>query len=262
MGQLDGKRVACLAMDGFEQSELFRPKKALEHEGAVVVVIAPHDGSIRGWKEKNWAEAMPVDLTLERASPIDFDALLLPGGTLSADKLRMDEKAVAFAKAFVDSGKPVAAICHGPWLLAEAGALRGRTLTSYPSLKTDLSNAGAHWVDQPVAVDRNWVTSRKPDDLDAFCAKAIEIFVQGPLAVEAAPEDNQEEEQHLSKGAPRSSRRGASSSAKKVSKRKPQKPKAKARGHRGGARGSAASRKAATHGRSSSRVRTSGRTRR
>jgi protease I len=177
--RLKGRRVAILATDGFEQSELVEPKKALENAGAQVKVIAPRDGVIRGWKEKNWGDEIKVDLSLEEAAGVNFDALMLPGGVMNPDHLRMNEKAVEFVKSFVDSGRPIAAICHGPWTLIEAGGLRGRTLTSWPSLKTDLINAGAHWVDQDVVTDNGLVTSRKPEDIPAFNAKMIEEFAEG-----------------------------------------------------------------------------------
>lgn len=177
--RLKGKRVAILATDGFEQSELLEPKKALENEGARPEVIAPHDGQIKGWKEKNWGDSVPVDKTLDQAKADDYDALVLPGGALNPDKLRMDDKAVAFVKAFAQAKKPIAAICHGPWTLIDAGAVKGRTMTSYRSLKTDLENAGAKWVDREVVVDQGLVTSRNPHDLPAFCDKMIEEIAEG-----------------------------------------------------------------------------------
>src|SRR6201995_4307703 len=158
---LQGKRVAILATDGFEQVELTEPKKALEQAGATTEVVSPKSGEIRGWKFKEWGDSVKVDKTLEKAKAGDYDALVLPGGVISPDHLRMDEKAVSFVKEFVQSGKLVAAICHGPWTLVEAGVVKGHTLTSWPSLKTDLKNAGANWVDKEVGLAGNFITSRK-----------------------------------------------------------------------------------------------------
>jgi len=176
---LKGKRVAILATDGFEQVELTEPKKALEQAGAITEVISPKSGEIRGWKSKDWGDSVKVDKTLTNANPSDYDALVLPGGVANPDNLRMDEKAVRFVKDFAQSGKPVAAICHGPWTLVEAGVVKGHTLTSWPSLKTDLKNAGANWVDKEVVMDGNFITSRKPDDLHAFNKKVIEEIADG-----------------------------------------------------------------------------------
>lgn len=174
---LNGKQVAILATDGFEQSELQEPKRLLETWGATVTVIAPGDTSqIRGWKGKDWGESVAVDQALAAAKPDAYHALVLPGGVINPDKLRIDAQAVDFIKAFGASGKPVAAICHGPWLLVESGLAKGRAVTSWPSLKTDLSNAGAKWRDEEVVVDGNLITSRKPDDIPAFAdavAKAL-----------------------------------------------------------------------------------------
>ncbi len=166
---LNGKRVAILATDGFEQSELLEPKRLLESWGAQVQVVAPGDGSqIRGWKDKDWGESVDIDQPLAAAQPGDFDALVLPGGVINPDKLRTDAQAVEFIKAFGAAGKPVAAICHGPWLLVESGLAKGRRVTSWPSLKTDLGNAGAEWTDAEVVVDGALITSRKPGDIPAF----------------------------------------------------------------------------------------------
>lgn len=166
---LQGKRVAILATDGFEQSELLEPKRLLESWGAQVQVVAPGDGSqIRGWKDKDWGDSVDIDQPLAAANSGDFDALVLPGGVINPDKLRTDAQAVAFIKAFGAAGKPVAAICHGPWLLVESGLAKGRRVTSWPSLKTDLGNAGAEWTDAEVVVDGGLITSRKPDDIPAF----------------------------------------------------------------------------------------------
>lgn len=176
MDNLSGKKVAILSTDGFEQVELTEPKKALEAAGAKTEVISPHGGEIKGWKSTDWGEKVTVDREVKTAKADDYDALVLPGGAMNPDKLRMDQDAVDFVKKFFDSGKPVAAICHGPQILIEAGVVRGRKLTSWPSLKTDLKNAGAEWTDRQVIVDRNLTTSRKPDDLPAFNQTMIEQF--------------------------------------------------------------------------------------
>ncbi len=171
---LHGKKIAILATDGFEQVELTEPKKALEQAGAQTVVIAPKSGEIRGWNHTEWSDKVKVDQTLEQAKPEEFDALVLPGGVMNPDRLRMNAKAVEFAKAFCQSGKTVAAICHGPWLLVEADAVRGKTVTSWLSLKTDIRNAGGNWVDQEVVTDGQFIFSRKPDDIPAFSRAVIE----------------------------------------------------------------------------------------
>jgi protease I len=174
--QLDGCRVAVLATDGFEQTELIKPAEALEEAGADVRVVAPKGGAIRGWNHTEWGDRVEVDLTLDEADADSFDCLVLPGGVMNPDRLRMDPKAVQFVRRFVDAGKPIAAICHGPWTLIEAGAVEGKRIASWPSLKTDLRNAGAEWVDERVVVDGNFVTSRKPDDIPAFNKQMIELF--------------------------------------------------------------------------------------
>jgi len=179
MHELTGKRVAILATNGFEQSELLKPRAALDEAGATTQVVSLEAGSIKGWNEKNWGQEIPVDLVLERASAADFDALLLPGGVMNPDTLRVNPAAVSFVKAFADQGKPIAAICHGPWTLVEAGAVKGRSLTSWPSLQTDIRNAGGTWLDQEVVTDQGLVTSRKPADIPAFNAKMIEEFAEG-----------------------------------------------------------------------------------
>jgi protease I len=173
---LEGVKIAILATDGFEQVELTEPRKALQDAGADTEVVAPKAGRIRGWKTKDWGDEVGVDATLEDADPKDYDALVLPGGVMNPDHLRMEPRAVAFVKAFFDAGKPIAAICHGPWTLIESGAVRGHRMTSWPSLQTDLRNAGANWVDQEVVVDGKLVTSRKPDDLPAFNREMLELF--------------------------------------------------------------------------------------
>ena len=179
MKQLTGKKVALLVTDGFEQAELESPKSALENAGAQTYIVSPAGSSVKGWKHTDWGDAFPVDVKLSDAVPEDYDALVLPGGVMNPDKLRMEPEAVAFVRQFFASSKPVAAICHGPWTLVEADAVRGRTVTSWPSLRTDLANAGANWVDEEVVVDNGLVTSRKPDDLPAFNAKMIEEFAEG-----------------------------------------------------------------------------------
>ena len=175
-GILKGKKIAILATDGVEQVELTEPRKALEHAGAETEVIAPHSGEIKAWDHTDWGRNVKVVRELNEVSFEDYDALLLPGGVMNPDKLRMDSRAVAFVKKFFDAGKPVAAICHGPWMLVEADVLKGRTLTSWPSLRTDLRNAGATWVDEEVMLDGNLTTSRKPEDIPAFNKKIIEQF--------------------------------------------------------------------------------------
>jgi protease I len=173
---LNGLKVAILVTDGFEQVEMTEPRKALNEAGANTQLVSPKPGQVKAWKFTEWGDTFPVDMSLDSAQPEDFDAILLPGGVINPDKLRMLPEAVAFAKAFFDAGKPVASICHGPWTILEAGAARGRRLTSWPSLKTDLKNAGAEWVDQEVVVDQGLVTSRKPDDLPAFNREVIKLF--------------------------------------------------------------------------------------
>jgi deglycase len=173
---LKGLTIAILAENGFEQVELVEPRRALEEAGAETLVVSPQRERVRGWDFTEWGRDVPVDVALDRAQADDFDALLLPGGVMNPDRLRMQPAAVAFVRRFVQSGKPVAVICHGPWTLLEAGAVRGRKITSWPSLKTDLRNAGAEWVDQEVVVDGNLVSSRKPDDIPAFNRAMVELF--------------------------------------------------------------------------------------
>lgn len=176
MENLNGLRVAILVTDGFEQVELVEPRKALDRAGATTRIVSPKQKQVRGWNFTDWGDDFPVDVNLDRARPDDFDALLLPGGVLNPDTLRILPEAVAFIKAFFDAGKPVAAICHGPWTVIEAGAARGRRIAAWPSLQTDLRNAGAEWVDQEVVVDGNLVSSRKPDDIPAFNRETITLF--------------------------------------------------------------------------------------
>lgn len=176
---LNDKKVAILVTDGFEQVELTGPKRALEDAGAQTEVIAPSGDKVRGWKHTEWGDPVRVDLRLANAKPRDFDALLLPGGVMNPDHLRRNPQVQQFVRAFFEAGKPVAAICHGPWTLIDAGVAKGRRMTSYESIQMDLKNAGADWVDQEVVVDRGLVTSRKPDDIPAFNRKMIEVSAEG-----------------------------------------------------------------------------------
>jgi protease I len=178
-GKLRGKMIAILATDGVEQSELEKPREAFDAAGATTVLVAPEAGAIQGVVHHEKGKRFNVDMTLDKANADDFDALLLPGGVANPDALRVNKSAVAFVRRIAEAGKPIAAICHGPWSLVEADLVRGRTLTSWPSLMTDLKNAGAIWVDRDVVVDRGLVTSRKPDDLPAFIGKAIEEIREG-----------------------------------------------------------------------------------
>lgn len=178
-GKLSGKKVALLATDGFEQSELFVPKEAAEKEGAIVEVLSIANADIKGWDKKDWGKSIAVDLLVSEANLSDYAGLILPGGVMNPDKLRGNNDAVDFVTEFLESGKPIAAICHAPSLLIETELLEGRKLTSYSSIKTDLINAGAEWSDEEVVVDNGLVTSRSPEDLPAFCKKMIEEFVEG-----------------------------------------------------------------------------------
>ncbi|WP_391564905.1 type 1 glutamine amidotransferase domain-containing protein [Allorhodopirellula solitaria] len=183
---LDGKRIAFLATDGFEQVELTQPWDAIKNAGADVVLVSPESGTIQGMNHDEKADKFKVDENAGSVSAENFDGLVLPGGVANPDALRMCDDSVSFVRDFFKQHKPVAAICHGPWTLIEADVVRGRKVTSWPSLKTDLTNAGAEWVDQECVVDEGLVTSRKPDDLDAFCAKAIEEFAEGKHAQQTA----------------------------------------------------------------------------
>jgi protease I len=176
MASIKGLKVAILIEDGFEQVEMVKPRAALDDAGAETSVVSPRPQRVRGWNLVEWGQEFPVDIALDNADSHDFDALLLPGGVMNPDKLRMEPRAVAFAKSFFDSGKPVAVICHGPWTVIEAGAARGRRIASWPSLKTDLRNAGAEWVDEEAVTDGNMVSSRKPDDIPAFNRAMIDLF--------------------------------------------------------------------------------------
>jgi protease I len=176
---LNGKKVAILVAEGFEQAEMTEPRKALESAGAKTEIVSPAAGEVQGWNHFDKADRFPVDVAIDSANADDYDALLLPGGVANPDQLRMNPKAVQFVKRFVESGKPVGVICHGPWTLIEAGVVKGRKITSWPSLKTDLLNAGASWVDQEVVVDKGLVSSRKPADIPAFSRKLVEEIGEG-----------------------------------------------------------------------------------
>lgn len=176
---LKNKRIAILATDGFEYVELTEPRRALKDAGAKTDVVSPKDGKIKGWNKTDWGDSVAVDVALQSADPNNYDALLLPGGVMNPDHLRTEPAAVQFVKAFFQAQKPVAAICHGPWMLVEADVVRGRNLTSWPSLRTDIRNAGGQWTDQEVVTDQGLVTSRKPADIPAFNKKIIEEFQEG-----------------------------------------------------------------------------------
>lgn len=182
MSLLKDIRVAILATNGFEESELIEPKRALEKEGAEVVVISPENGEIKGWKNGDWSDTIKVDARVDQVSSKDFDSLLLPGGVINPDLLRRDPASVEFVKSFFEDHKPVAAICHGPQMLIEAGVTNGRTMTSFASVRKDLVNSGANWVDEEVVVDSGLVTSRSPKDLPAFNKKMVEEFREGKHA--------------------------------------------------------------------------------
>jgi protease I len=176
---LDGKKIAILATHGFEQSELEVPRDRLKKAGAVVDVVSPSSGEIRGWDKKDWGRPVTVDKTLDQASSADYDAVVLPGGQINPDLLRVEQQALKFIRDIFDAGKIVAAVCHAPWLLIETGIARGRKMTSYKSIKTDVANAGAKWEDSDVVVDQGVITSRNPGDLEAFTAKIIEEVREG-----------------------------------------------------------------------------------
>jgi protease I len=178
-GKLDGKNIAIVVTDGFEQVELTSPKQALEGAGATCEIISPKEGKVKGWNHTEWGDELAVDVPIAQADADDYDALVLPGGVMNPDKLRVIPEVLEFVKSFFDAGKPVGAICHAPWTLIDAGVVDGRRMTSWPSLRTDLTNAGAVWTDEEVIVDDGLVTSRKPDDLPAFNAKLIEEFAEG-----------------------------------------------------------------------------------
>lgn len=177
--QLNGKKVAILVAHGFEQVELTEPKQALEQAGAQTHIVSPEQGQVKGWQHTEWGDQFPVDVPLNQANADDYDALLLPGGVMNPDHLRRNQQALKFVRSFFEAGKPVASICHGPWTLIDAGLVKGRKMTSYESIQSDLKNAGAQWVDQEVVVDQGLVTSRKPDDIPAFNRKMIEEIAEG-----------------------------------------------------------------------------------
>ncbi len=179
MGKLDGKKVAILVASGFEQVEMTKPRAALQEAGAKTTIVSPKSGQIQGMNHADKGDQFEVDLTLDQARPEDFDALLIPGGLMNPDELRSTPAALKFTQHFFREGKPVAAICHGPWVLIDAEVVRGRKLTSWPAIQTDVKNAGGNWVDEEVVVDQGLVTSRKPDDIPAFNRKMIEEFAEG-----------------------------------------------------------------------------------
>jgi protease I len=178
-GKLDGKKVAILVTDGFEQVEMTKPREALNQAGAETKIVSLKPGKIQGMQHADKGDKFDVDLTLDEARPEEFDALMIPGGLMNPDALRSNDDALEFTRHFFHEGKPVAAICHGPWVLIDAGVVRGRTLTSWPAIKTDVKNAGGKWVNEEVVVDNGLVTSRKPDDIPAFNKKMIEEFCEG-----------------------------------------------------------------------------------
>jgi protease I len=183
---LQGVRVAILVADGFEQEELLEPRKALQEAGAQTTVVSPASGKVKGWNHTEWGDTVPVEVPLQQATPEQFDALLLPGGVMNPDKLRRESKALSFVKAFFDQRKPVAVICHGAWTLIEAGVVRGRRMTSYSSIKTDLVNAGAQWDDREVVIDQRLISSRKPDDIPAFNRTIVDEFAKAHRESRAA----------------------------------------------------------------------------
>jgi protease I len=185
-GKLEGKKIAILVADGFEQVEMTKPREALKEAGAKTTIVSPKSGQIQGMNHADKGDKFDVDLTLDDAHPDDFDALMIPGGLMNPDQLRSTPKAVEFTRNFFKAGKPVAAICHGPWVLIDAGVVRGRKLTSWPAIQTDVKNAGGTWVDEEVVVDNGLVTSRKPDDIPAFNRKMIEEFCEGHHAGQTA----------------------------------------------------------------------------
>lgn len=184
--KLQHKKVAILATDGFEKSELFEPLEALKKEGATVHIISDKSGPIKSWDKSDWGKSINVDKQISDAYPSEYNALVLPGGVINPDKLRINQEALQFIQAFFSSGKPVAAICHAPWLLISAGVISGRKVTSYKSIKDDVINAGGKWEDSAVVVDQGLVTSRNPDDLPAFCNKVIEEIQEGKHAKQHA----------------------------------------------------------------------------
>lgn len=181
--QLTNKKVAILATDGFEQSELFEPKSALEVAGADIDIVSLKSGEIKAWAKKDWGKTIEVDKVITDVKAEDYDALMIPGGVINSDKLRGENSVIKFVSDFIAAGKPIAAICHAPWVLVETGMVKSRTLTSWPTLKTDIENAGALWVDREVVTDNGWVTSRKPEDIPAFNKEMIEEFAEGKHSI-------------------------------------------------------------------------------
>ena len=192
MPELDGKRVAIVVADGFEQVEMTEPRKALEQAGAKTDIVSLKQGKVKGWNHTEWGDQFDVNVPVDQARAENYDALLLPGGVMSPDKLRRNEQVLNFVRRFFEEGKPVAAICHGPWTLIDAGVVSGRKMTSYETIQMDLKNAGAHWQDAEVVVDSGLVTSRKPDDIPVFNRKMIEEFQEGPHGGQKRPMSEQQ----------------------------------------------------------------------
>jgi protease I len=221
MGKLDGKKVAIIATDGFEESELTSPKEALEQEGALAEILSLKEGSIRGWHEKNWGAQVRVDRRVADVLSDDYDAVVLPGGVMNPDQLRQDEDVVRLVQEFFDAGKPIAAICHGAQTLIETGELEGRRVTSYPSIKTDLINAGAEWTDEEVVEDENLVTSRRPSDLPAFNQTMIEVIASaGAPPDELKPSQRRPRAAEAPHAAPQLPARGRAVSARRPGPRR------------------------------------------
>ena len=216
--QLQGKKIAILVDNGFEQVELTEPKRALEQAGAQTEIVSPAHGEVKGWQRDTWGDSFPVDIPLESATPEDYAGLLLPGGVMNPDKLRMNRKAVQFVRAFYEAGKPIAAICHGPWTLVEADVVRGRMMTSWPSLQTDIRNAGGEWIDEQVVTDQGIVTSRNPDDIPAFNKKMIEEFSEGRHTNRGVVGTEAKVEAHLGRGEPRPKSSGAPTESQQPSR--------------------------------------------
>ncbi len=193
--KMSEKSVAILATDGFEQSELFEPLKAMKDAGVQVKIVSLKTGKIKGWNEKDWGKEIDVDMVVDDADVEKFDALVLPGGVINPDQLRINKQAMRFVQEFDEAGKPIAAICHGPWSLIEAGIVKGKTVTSWPSLKTDLKNAGAEWIDTKCSVDGNLITSRNPGDLPAFNQAILDALSKEMVSQSKATESRNEKTQ-------------------------------------------------------------------